>query len=254
MDTRAAAEAAGLIIRERAGRTPSVGLICGTGFARTDILEDAVTIPFEELGFRDSAIPGHVNEVVVGEVAGVTVAATQGKVLPCDGATMAESGMPARSLAMAGCHSLLYSASSGSMRDDVLPGAFLAFTDHIDFCGQDPWLASARAMAGRRPTSRKALYDAVLTERVRAAARRWRAALPPRRRVLDGADLRDACRDPPRAVGGLLHLLELVPARGDRRVPCRHARGRLHLRVDDVSWPGAAHRVDSGARPRAAGA
>ena len=220
----------------------------------TDILEDAVTIPFGELGFRDS-IPGHVNEVVVGEVAGVTVAATQGKVLPCDGATMAESGMPARSLAMAGCHSLLYSANSGSMRDDVLPGAFLAFTDHIDFCGQDPWLASARAMAGRRPTSRKReLYDAVLTERVRDACA---VAGVPLAAGVAGYWMGPTFETPAeirlaQSAGCSISSNSFLP----EAIAAYHAgmRGRLHLRVDDVSWPGAAHRVDSGARPRAAGA
>jgi len=170
-DTRAAAERAGRTIRERAGRVPSVGLICGTGFAAcTDVLADGVTIPFADLGFRDSAIPGHVNEVVVGEIGGVTVAATRGKVLPCDGATMAESGLPARSLAMAGCHGLLYSANSGSMRDDVPPGAFLAFTDHIDFCGQDPLACEREGNGWPTPYRSKAeLYDAGLTARVREA-------------------------------------------------------------------------------------
>jgi xanthosine phosphorylase len=174
MDTRAAAERAGRIIRDRAGRMPGIGLICGTGFAPcTDILADAVTITFAELGFRDSAIPGHVNELVVGELGGVTVAASRGKVLPCDGATMAESGLPARSLARAGCHSLLYSANSGSMRDDVLPGSFLAFTDHIDFCGLDPLAGEREGNGWPTPYLSKAeLYDAARTERVREASAR----------------------------------------------------------------------------------
>jgi inosine/guanosine/xanthosine phosphorylase family protein len=149
-----------------------VGVICGTGFAPcTDVLADRVTIPFADLGFRDSAIPGHVNELVVGEIGGVTVAATRAKVLPCDGASMAESGLPARSLALAGCHSLLYSANSGSLRDDVAPGAFLAFTDHIDFAGQDPLAGEREGEGWQSPYLSKAeLYDAALTQRVREAS------------------------------------------------------------------------------------
>lgn len=171
VDTWTAAGRAAEIIRVRAGRQPSVGLICGTGFAPcTDVLADPVTIPFAELGFRDSAIPGHVNELVVGELDGVTVAATRGKVLPCDGATMAESGLPARSLARAGCHSLLYSANSGSMRDDVPPGAFLAFTDHIDFTGSDPLAGEREGNGWPTPYLSKAeLYDPELRRAVREA-------------------------------------------------------------------------------------
>jgi purine-nucleoside phosphorylase len=171
MDTRNAADAAARTMVERAGRTPSVGLITGTGFAAcVDVLEDPVVIAFDELGFRPSVIPDHVNEVVVGDLNGVTVAAVTAKVLPCDGASWQESGLPARSLAAAGCDTLLYSAHSGSMRDDVLPGSFLAFTDHINFSGFNP-LSTEREDSGwgtpYLPMDQ--LYDSTLTESVRQA-------------------------------------------------------------------------------------
>lgn len=173
MNTRAAAERAASIMRERAGRAPQVGLICGTGFAPcTDVLEDRVTIPFGDLGLRPSAIPDHVNEVDVGELDGVTVAAIKAKVLPCDDASWQESGLPARSLALAGCHTLLYSANSGSMREDVTPGSFLAFTDHINFSGFNP-LSTERPGGGWGTTylSMAELYEASLTNQfVRAVA------------------------------------------------------------------------------------
>jgi len=168
MDTRAAADRAAAIIVERAGRRPTVGLICGTGFAAcTDVLGDRVTISFEDLGFRPSAIPDHVNEVDIGELDGVTVAAVKAKVLPCDDATWQESGLPARALARAGCSTLLYSANSGSMRDDVVPGSFLAFTDHINFSGFNP-LSTEREGAGWDTPylSMAELYEATLTAQV----------------------------------------------------------------------------------------
>jgi purine nucleoside phosphorylase len=167
MDTRAAADRAATVIRERSGREPRLGLICGTGFAPcTDVLSDRVTIPFGELGFRPSAIPAHVNEVDVGELDGVTVAAVKAKVLPCDDASWQESGLPARSLARAGCRTLLYSANSGSMRDDVLPGSFLAFTDHVNFSGFNPLSTEREGNGWPTPyVSMAELYEATLTTR-----------------------------------------------------------------------------------------
>jgi xanthosine phosphorylase len=159
---------------------PLVAVICGTGFAAcTDVLTDRVTVAFEDLGFRPSAIPGHVNEVDVGELAGVTVAAVKAKVLPCDGATWAESGLPARSLALAGCRTLLYSANSGSMRADVPPGSFLAFSDHINFSGINP-LATERQDSGWQTPylSMSELYDADLRARVVAAVEAAGVPLP----------------------------------------------------------------------------
>ncbi len=180
LDTRRAAEQAAAIIHERAGREPRVGVICGTGFAPcTDVLADRVTIPFTDLGLRPSAIPGHVNEVDVGELAGVTVAAVKAKVLPCDGATWAESGLAARSLALAGCRTLLYSANSGSMRADLPPGSFLAFADHINFSGLNP-LATERE-GGGWPTpylSMAELYDPDLRARVVATVEAAGVPLP----------------------------------------------------------------------------
>jgi purine-nucleoside phosphorylase len=180
MDTRAAADQAAEVIRERAGRTPEVGVICGTGFAHcTDVLADRVSIPFEDLGFRPSLIPDHINEVDVGELDGVTVAAVKAKVLPCDGATWAESGLPARSLARAGCRTLLYSANSGSMREDVAPGSFLAFTDHINFSGLNPLASEREGQGWGTPyLSMAELYEATLTTQVRTAVEAGGVALP----------------------------------------------------------------------------
>lgn len=180
LDTRRAAERAAAVLLDGAGRTPLVGVICGTGFAAcTDVLTDRSVISFEDLGLRPSAIPGHVNEVDVGELAGVTVAAVKAKVLPCDGATWAESGLPARSLAVAGCRTLLYSANSGSMRADVPPGSFLAFSDHINFSGINP-LATERQGGGWQTPylSMAELYDADLRAQVVAAVEATGIPLP----------------------------------------------------------------------------
>ncbi len=152
-----------------------MGVICGTGFAPcTDVLSGRVSIPFADLGFRPSRIPDHVNELDVGELEGVTVAAVKAKVLPCDGASAQESGLPARSLALAGCHALLYSANSGSMRDDVRPGSFLAFSDHIDFSGLNPLSVEREGLGWGTPyLSMAELYDArrtgMVVDAVRAA-------------------------------------------------------------------------------------
>jgi xanthosine phosphorylase len=180
MDTRAVADRAAEVIWERAGRRPSVGLICGTGFAPcSDVLEDRVSIAFTDLGLRPSRIRDHVNEIDVGELAGVTVAAVKAKVLPCDGATWQESGLAARTLARAGCHSLLYSANSGSMRDDVAPGSFLAFTDHINFSGINPLATEREGEGWDTPyLSMAELYDADATEGVRWAVERAGVAFP----------------------------------------------------------------------------
>ncbi len=181
METRRLAGQAAQVLNDRTGVEPEVGLVCATGFAPcTDILEDTVTVPFSDLpGFRPSAIPGHLNEIDVGRLGGRVVAAVKAKVLPCDGATWEEAGLAARTLAVAGCRVLIYSANSGSMRPDVAPGAFLAFTDHINFSGINP-LASEREGGGWQTPflSMAELYDPELTARMCEASRAAGVPLP----------------------------------------------------------------------------
>ena len=118
-----------------------------------------------------SAIADHVNEVDVGTLDGVVVAAVKAKSLPCDGATWQEAGLPARTLASLGCRSLLYSANSGSMTEEAPPGSFLAFTDHINFSGINPLSTEREGGPWGTPyLSMAELYDAELTDRVRDAA------------------------------------------------------------------------------------
>ena len=181
MTSRETADRAAAIIQSRTLVRPEIGVILATGFAPcADVVEDAVTVPFADLpGFRPSRIPSHVNEVAVGTVVGRGVAVMKAKILPCDGATWEESGISARTLARLGCRVLLYIANSGSMRADLLPGSFMALTDHVNFSGINP-LAQEREGGGWRTPflSMSDLYDAALTDAVREAVGAAGLSLP----------------------------------------------------------------------------
>ena len=180
------------------------------------------------------------------------MAAVKAKSLPCDGATWQESGLPARTLAALGCRELLYSANSGSMREDVPPGVFLAFTDHINFSGFNPLATSAKE--GRGPTpylSMAELYDAELTAAGLLAAASAGVPL--------GTGVAGYWMGPsfetPAEIGlaqpaGLLDVLELFSARGHGRLPRRDARRRLHVRLDVVGGDRRADRGRPGRRLR----
>lgn len=181
MTSRQTADKAAAIISDKTPIDPEVGVILATGFAPcADVLENAVTIPFADLpGFRPSRIPSHVNEVAVGTVMGRGVAVMKAKILPCDGATWEESGISARTLARLGCRVLVYMANSGSMRSDLLPGSFMAFTDHVNFSGFNP-LAQEREGGGWQTPflSMSDLYDAAQTDAVCEAVGAAGVALP----------------------------------------------------------------------------
>jgi inosine/guanosine/xanthosine phosphorylase family protein len=181
MGSRALAEQAARVVLAAVPSPPELGVILATGFAPcADVLAEAVTIPFARLpGFRESAIPSHVNELVVGRLGDRTVAMVKAKMLPCDGASWEEAGLAARTLALAGCPNLFYTANSGSMREDVLPGDFMVITDHINFSGVNP-LSSEREGGGWRTPylSVADLYDPVLTARLQEGAESAGLRLP----------------------------------------------------------------------------
>jgi inosine/guanosine/xanthosine phosphorylase family protein len=179
--SRETADRAAAIIKDRTLIDPEVGVILATGLAPcADVLENTATVPFTDLpGFRPSRVPSHVNEVTIGAVEGRGVAVMKAKILPCDGATWEESGIPARTLARLGCRVLIYIANSGSMRPDLLPGGFMAFTDHVNFSGFNP-LAQEREGGGWQTPflSMSDLYDAAQTEAVCEAVEAAGVALP----------------------------------------------------------------------------
>jgi len=99
------------------------------------------------------------------------VAMVKAKVLPCDGATWEQAGLPARTLALLGCRTLFYTANSGSMREDLRPGDFMAITDHINFSGFNPLSTEREGGGWQTPyLSMADLYDSALTDCLCTAA------------------------------------------------------------------------------------
>ena len=148
---------AAAVMRERAGRAPGVGLICGTGFAPcTDVARrPRHASPSRTWASGQAPSPATSTRSTSASCPGVTVAAVKAKVLPCDGATWPESGLPARSLALAGCRTPavlgqlgLHARRRAARR---LPGLH---RPHQLLGHQPAGRRSARATAGRRPTCR----------------------------------------------------------------------------------------------------
>ena len=68
-------------VRARTALVPRVGLVLGSGLGSlADEVADPVSIPFGELpGWPAATAPGHVGRLLLGTIAGVPVAALQGR-------------------------------------------------------------------------------------------------------------------------------------------------------------------------------
>lgn len=133
-------------INERAGMDPvEVAVVLGTGLGSlTDALEDPVSIPYSELpGFPKINVSGHEGKLVIGRQEGTRIAYLQGRSHYYETGDPRCMAPPLETLAMLGCHSLILTASVGSLKADFYPGTLVLVTDHINYNGLNPLIGVA---------------------------------------------------------------------------------------------------------------
>ena len=128
------------VVRSRAPDEPRVGVVLGSGLgAFADRITDAVTMPYAELpNFAESGVAGHRGELIVGRVAGVTVAVMAGRVHYYEGHSMERVTFPMRVLAGLGVSTVIITNAAGGTNPDYAPGDFMVIRDHINLTGQNP--------------------------------------------------------------------------------------------------------------------
>ncbi len=138
--------AAADIINERAGFDPvEVAVVLGTGLGNvTDSLEDAVAIPYADLpGFPEVGVSGHDGRLVIGKQEGTRIAYMQGRSHYYEKGDSRCMAAPLETLALLGVHTLILTASVGSLKADFYPGTMVLITDHINFNGLNPLIGVA---------------------------------------------------------------------------------------------------------------
>jgi purine-nucleoside phosphorylase len=135
-----AAEEAAALVRERTDLVPAVGIILGSGLGpAADRIEEVAAFPFEGLpGFPPTSVPGHAGRLVLGQLAGVPVAAFLGRVHFYEGHPMARCTMPVRLARRLGARTMVLTASVGALDRALAPGAIVGGTDHINLMGENP--------------------------------------------------------------------------------------------------------------------
>jgi purine-nucleoside phosphorylase len=173
--TRADVEQLAETVRARTSIVPDVALIIGTGFAKfADEIEDAVRIPYRDLpGFPEQpGIPGHVGELLLGNLEGRKVACLRGKVALLDGVSAQLVALPVRLMYLLGCRSLLYTNTVGAIDPLMRPGQFVAITNHINYYGTSPMIGEPEREGewGTRFFDMAYPYDGELTEVMKQVA------------------------------------------------------------------------------------
>ena len=99
------------------GLVPEVGIILGSGLGNlASEIQNPVVIPYKDIPeFPVSTAIGHKGNFVVGELAGKTVIAMQGRIHYYEGYTMKEVTMPVRVMKKIGIEYLLIGSATGGI-------------------------------------------------------------------------------------------------------------------------------------------
>jgi purine-nucleoside phosphorylase len=159
-------------IRSKTAIKPTLGIILGSGLGNfASQVEDAVVVPYAEIPhFPQSTVQGHSGQLVLGHIAGVSVAVMQGRVHAYEGYSLAEVTFPTRVLGLLGCKSLIVTNAAGGINTGYEQGSLAAISDHINLTGSNAALGPNESRFGPRFFDMSTAYSPRLRALARAEA------------------------------------------------------------------------------------
>jgi purine-nucleoside phosphorylase len=127
-------------VRSRVPEVPQIGVVLGSGlgdFAAS--LGESVTIPYGDLPhWPASHVIGHQGKLVVGKVAGRTIAALAGRSHMYEGHDPRTATFAVRVLGVLGIRTLILTNAAGGVNTGFSQGALMVIDDHINLMGVNP--------------------------------------------------------------------------------------------------------------------
>ncbi len=134
------AEAASRFLLSQTSLRPKIGLVLGSGLGGfADELSEAMRVPYTNIPFfpRSTAI-GHAGQMVIGNTAGVSVAAMQGRVHLYEGYSAHEVTFPLRVFDHMNIRAVILTNAAGGINLEYKQGALVVLTDHINLQAHNP--------------------------------------------------------------------------------------------------------------------
>ena len=165
-------------LRRASSLRPKLAIVLGSGFhavAKQATL--AATVPYTKLaGFLSPSVPGHSGQALIGHLGGTETLILQGRAHYYEGHSMTAITLPIRVLAEYGIECLLLTSAAGGINRKYQPGEFMAFTDHLNFMGDNPLRGPAKPGLERFVDLTQA-YDPSLTKILQSAASKTKIKL-----------------------------------------------------------------------------
>ncbi len=160
-------------IRSKYDREIKTALVLGSGLgAFGEEVENAVRVPYEEIPyFARSTVEGHAGQLVLGEVAGVSVAVQQGRFHYYEGYDIAQVVFPIRVFGLLGVKNLVLTNAAGSVDTDFKQGTLMLIRDHLNLMGVNPLRGANDERFGARFPDMTEVYSLDYQEIVIAEAK-----------------------------------------------------------------------------------
>ena len=137
-----------------------------------DSMEDKTVLPYADIPhFPRSTVAGHAGNLVIGRLAGQTVAALQGRFHYYEGFTMRQVTYPMYVLKLLGVQTLLLTNACGGIDRTLQPGDLMLLTDHINMLGANSLIGENDERFGPRFPDMTEVYSLRLRDLAKAAAR-----------------------------------------------------------------------------------
>ena len=164
---------ADIIRRARPGFHPKFGMIIGTGFASfTDTIENQMVFPYADLPLFATELqtPGHISELVTGQINGQDIILARGKMFLLDGVTPQRVALPVRLFYLLGAEMLVYTNTAGAVNPAYRLGEFVFVKNHINLMARNPLVGEKNGEWGKMFFDMTYPYDEGLREIGKQAA------------------------------------------------------------------------------------
>ncbi|HEX8397231.1 MAG TPA: purine-nucleoside phosphorylase [Pyrinomonadaceae bacterium] len=167
------AQEAAQFIKSKFDREIQVALVLGSGLgAFADEIENAVKISYEEIPhFARSTVEGHAGRLVLGEIAGVSVAVQQGRFHYYEGYDLKDVTFPIRVFGLLGIKNLILTNAAGSIDSNFKPGSLMLIHDHLNLMGVNPLRGKNDERFGARFPDMSEVYSRKFQEIAKTAAK-----------------------------------------------------------------------------------
>jgi len=165
-------EKAILHIRSKTDKTPTIGVILGSGLGDfADSLDDKLRVSFSDIpDFPQSTVVGHQGAFVFGSYEGVSIVALQGRLHFYEGYTSQQVTLPVRIMKKLGVESLILTNAAGGINLDFSTGALMLISDHILFSGSNPLIGPNQEEFGPRFPDVSDIYTKALRSKIKEAS------------------------------------------------------------------------------------